>query len=329
MFAVLALKANAETLVAAIPQSDFPALAVQMLDGAKAALDETWTIKIVDAGCTDKDAANIAGLIIAESPDAVIGLPCIETLSPALAALGPLGIPIVTIASRADGPSKLAAKNNWPLYRTGPRERAESEAIASLIVEAWRDQPFAILDDGTIFARDTAEAIRNAAETSGQKPVLVVGFQPQLESQSKLIERLTASGATHIFIAGDRGNIAQIANEAVALNLTIAGPDTLLASEPDFPLPAGVLMAARDVDLTDAAHAKIDAARATPFALAEGYAADAYVAAEIAMALKVDRLQREFVTAEGPLKIAADGFVEPVRFALFRFDGTAFQRVKQ
>jgi branched-chain amino acid transport system substrate-binding protein len=324
---LFALAARAETLVVAAPFTEFPALAAQMLDGATAALTGNWAVKPVDAGCTEKSAGNIGELILAEKPDAVIGLPCIESLTPALNRLGPLNIPIITIASRAAAPSKLAFKNKWPLYRMGPREHEEIDAIAGLIFDDWRDKSFAILDDGTIFAHDTAETIRNAAETAGIKPVLVDGFQPQLESQKKLIDRLLAAGATHVFIASDRGNIAQIATEAAGLRITFAGPETLRANEVDYPLPAGVLMAAREVMLNPQAAAQIQAAIKMPFVVPEGYAIDAYIATEIALALKTGPGLRAFKTASGEVKIAADGFVEPVNYALFRFDGTAFQKV--
>ena len=93
-----------------------------------------------------------------------------------------------------------------------------------------------------------AETLRNAAEGKNVRPLLFEGFQPQLENQSKLLNRIAASGASHVFIASDRANISQIAAEAKAtnLNLTIAGPETLLAAELDRPLPEGVLMVARD-----------------------------------------------------------------------------------
>jgi branched-chain amino acid transport system substrate-binding protein len=325
MFTAVGVKAD--NLVVAAPFQDFPTLAAQMLDGATAALAGNWVVVPVEAGCSDESAKNTANLIIAEKPDAVIGLPCIESLKSALNALGPIGIPIITIASHADAPSKIAMANGWRLNRVGPRERDESMQIAKLIVDAWRNLPFAIIDDGTIFARDVAEAIRNEAEIAGVKPVLVDGFEPQLENQKKLIERLVASGATHVFIASDRANIAQIANEASAVKLTIAGPETLLAADLDFPLAAGVLMAARDVSLSDKAKVKITSQRKNPFEFAEGYSADAYVAAEIAMALKIDPKMRSMATAFGPISIADDGFIEPVSFALFRYDGSAFQKV--
>ena len=311
---LVVFNANAETLVLAVPQTEFPALAAQMLDGAKAALKDNWVIKPVDAGCTAEAAANIGNLILAERPDAVIGLPCIESLTLALNVLGPIGVPIVTIASRSEALSKLAMNNQWRLDRMGSREHEEGEAIAELLVAAWRELPFAILDDGTIFARDTAEAIRNEAETNSVKPVLVDGFQPQLENQKKLLDRIVSSGATHVFIAGDRANIAQIATEAAGLKLIFAGPETLRAADLDIPLPVGVLMAARDSPLDIAA---------------EGYTTDALVAAEIAMALKADASLRSFNTSFGTLSAAPDGFMGPVNYALFTYDGSNFQKAER
>ncbi len=327
LFIFVAFAAKAEILVVAAPFEEYPTLALQIREGAAAALPDNWVIKQVDAGCTDQAVQGVSDLIIAEKPDAVIGLPCIESLNLALASLGPIDVPIITIGSRAGAPSKLAAQNSWQLYRTGPREHEEGAAIAKLIVEAWRGLPFAIIDDGTIFARDTAEAIRNEAETSGTKPVLVDGFQPQLESQQKLIARLVAAGATHVFIASDRANIAQIATEAANRGIIFAGPETLLAADLDFPLPAGVLLAARDLNLNVAASEKIEAIIKTPFALAEGYAADAFLAAEIATRLKTYTAGSSISTALGVVSIEPDGFIKPVNFALFRYNGFEFQKV--
>jgi branched-chain amino acid transport system substrate-binding protein len=322
LFMMMGLAAKAETLVVAAPFSEFPAIAAQMRDGAKAAIGASvagnWVIKEVDAGCTEKTAQGVSGLILAEKPDAVIGLPCIESLNPALAELGPLGIAVITIASRVQAPSLLAMKNQWRLYRTGPRENQATAATARLIVEAWRTVPFAILDDGTVFARDLAKAIGEKAESAQVKPVLIASFEPQLESQKKLIDQVSSAGATHVFIAGDRANIAQIANEAAGLRLTIAGPESLLAVDADIPLPPGVRMVARDM-VTD--H-QVELQEGYQ----QGYGFDAYSAAEIAMALKTEPVSRSFKTAGGLVTIAPDGFVEPVNFAMFRYDGAMFQK---
>jgi branched-chain amino acid transport system substrate-binding protein len=328
-FVISAFSANAGTLVVAAPFEEFPELAAQMLDGTKAAANAGWDIKQVNAGCTEAKALGVAELILAEKPDTVIGLPCIESLVPALATLGPLNVPIITIGSRAEAPTTLALKNNWPLYRTGPREHEEGQEIAKLIVESWSSFPFAILDDGTVFARDTAAAIRSEAEFAELKPVLIDGFQPQLESQKKLIDRIVASGATHVFIASDRANIAQIATEAAGRGITFAGPETLLANDLDFPLPQNVLMVARNVVIDDEAMAKIAAVRQKPFALAEGYATDAYIATRIAMALPDDRSARTFDAGIGFMDFAEDNFIEPIFYEWFRYDGTAFQKVDE
>ncbi len=323
LFMMTGLAAKAETLVVAAPFSEFPAIATQMRDGAKAAIGASaagnWVIKEVDAGCSEKTAQGVSGLILAEKPDAVIGLPCIESLNPALATLGPVGVAVVTVAARAQAPSLLAMKNQWRLYRTGPRENQAAEATARLIVETWRTVPFAILDDGTVFARDLAKAIGEKAASAQVKPVLIASFEPQLESQKKLIDQVSSAGATHVFIAGDRANIAQIANEAAGLGLIFAGPESLLAVDTDIPLPPDVLMVARDMVMNHQVELQED--------YHQGYGFDAFMAAEIAMALKIDPVLRSFKTAAGLVTIAPDGFVEPVNFAIFRYDGTAFQKI--
>lgn len=327
-FMALTQPVYGKTLVVGAPFLEFPALAAQILDGATAAVTPQWTIKPINAGCNEANARNTLNLLATEKPDAIVGFPCMESLDAALKKFGPDGIPFVTVASRAKQPSTLANKNTWPLFRVGPREGGNNEAIAAALLQAWQGQSFAIINDGAVFSQDTALAVKNKAEALGVPPVFFDSFQPQLENQKALISKLISSGATHVFIASDRSNVAQIALE-LGSNITVAGAENLLALDVDTPLPEGVLMVARDMSLDAAAIAKIAGARTTPFAKAEGYALDAYVATEIAMSLHQDPKQREFETASGLLIIESDGFALPASFALFRFDGLNFQKVAQ
>ena len=108
----------------------------------------------------------------------------------------------------------------------------------------WRGKNFAIIDDGTIHARELAESLRIAAEARGLKPVFVDTFRPALENQLALVNRLKKSGATHVFVGGDRSDIAILARDAAArkVPLTIAGGETLSAAPDDVPLADSVLM---------------------------------------------------------------------------------------
>ncbi len=45
-----------------------------------------------------------------------------------------------------------------------PRADAEATAISAILPERWRENFFAIVDDGTIYGRELAEAFRLEAE---------------------------------------------------------------------------------------------------------------------------------------------------------------------
>src|SRR5690606_40871144 len=101
-------------------------------------------------------------------------------------------------------------------------------AVANLLIDKWRSNHFAIIDDGTIYGRELAENLRAEAELAGLEPVLVDTFRPQLENQIGLVGRLRRSGATHVFVGGDRFDIAVIARDArnLGYDVTFAGGDT-------------------------------------------------------------------------------------------------------
>jgi branched-chain amino acid transport system substrate-binding protein len=287
-------------------------------------------LQIIDAGCTTETATPTAAKITGAQPDAIIGLPCIESLLPVLDVFGPQTIPIVTVGSRAAGPSLRAAKNGWPLWRIGPRETAEADAVVAQLLPLWRAQPFAILNDGSINARDLAGALERAAVDAGSPPLFTDEFRPQRESQTRLIERFRNSGAKHAFIAGDRREIGQIAQEALAGNLTVelAGGEALQAVDAEFALSFGTLLVARDVPLSAEAAAKVAAIRSDPFAEVETYAADTFVAVQVAAALLADRSTTKIETAFGTLSVSPDGFLDPAPYALYRYDGQDFRKVE-
>ena len=97
---------------------------------------------------------------------------------------------------------------------------------------------FAIVDDGTIYGRELAETFRAAAEQAALKPVFVDTFRPQLDNQIGLVGRLQKAGATHVFVGGDRDDIAIMGRDAAQLDagIVFAGGETLRAPPGDVPL---------------------------------------------------------------------------------------------
>jgi len=196
-------------------------------------------------------------------------------------------------------------------------------SAAQHVADNWRGSLFAIVDDGTIYGREIAETVRIAAEESGLAPVFVDTFRPQLDNQIGLVGRLRRSGATHVFVGGDRADIAIIARDATGLDyaLTIAGGEALRASGGDVPLAEGIVMIAA-TQWEDAV-----APDAEKPAEEQGYFLPVHAAVEIAVAATNN--DREigdgpFETIIGPVEFDEKGDMEGPLYRSYRFDGSSF-----
>jgi branched-chain amino acid transport system substrate-binding protein len=252
----------------------FAILGRQIADGAAAAQAALGTDRIrlivADDRCEADGGKEAADILAAAKVRAVIGYLCTPALQNALPVFRAGKIPVMTLGVRPVKVLEDAQKNGDALFRLGPDSGEEADALADLLLPLWRGENFAIIDDGTIHARELAESLRLAAEARGLKPVFVDTFRPALDNQLALVNRLKKSGATHVFVGGDRGDIAILARDAAAreVPLTIAGGETLSAAPDDVPLAENVLM----IGIPQPADFK------TP---GEGYFASAYAAVEI------------------------------------------------
>jgi branched-chain amino acid transport system substrate-binding protein len=227
----------------------FAILGRQIADGAaaaQAALGGEAKIKLViaDDRCDADGGKQAADILAAAKVSAVIGYLCTPALQVALPAFRAGKVPVMTLGVRPLKILEDARKNGDALFRLGPDSGEEESALADLLLPLWRGENFAIIDDGTIHARELAESLRIAAEARGLKPVFVDTFRPALENQLALVNRLKKSGATHVFVGGDRSDIAILARDAEVrgLPLTIASGEALSAAPDDVPLADNVIM---------------------------------------------------------------------------------------
>ena len=189
-----------------------------------------------------EDGATVAQALVEADVDAAVGLICWSTLRAALAEGTLDGLPLVTTGVRAEALTDRAIREGWSAWRVAPRVGDEASAIARHILSAWRDRPFAVLDDGTIYGRELAEQVGVILSQRGAEPVYTETYRPAISRQFGLARRLASSGATHVLIAGERRDAAIIARDAVAadLALTFLGGDAMRARDDDVPLPPGV-----------------------------------------------------------------------------------------
>ncbi len=290
-------------------------------------------VEVVDDGCTAQGGAEAAKHLAEARVRVAVGFLCTDAIEAALPILKEAGIATITPGVRTDSLTDRRHKTGWPLFRLAPRADAERAAVSALLPALWRADLFAIVDDGTIYGRELAESLRLAVEQAGLKPVFVDTFRPQLDNQIALVGRLRKAGATHVFIGGDRDDIAIVGRDAAELGvpLVIAGGESLRAAG-DIPLAQGTLM----IGLPEWAE------RADPAVLAslteKGVVAEGYVLpARAAMEVAVEAVRRAggggvaealaaapFDTALGTIAFDEKGDLTRNPYALFRFDGARF-----
>lgn len=312
----------------------------QMREGAHLAATQAGAQLIVaDDGCSAEGGQEAARKLVQAKVAIIVGFLCTEAIEAALPTLKDAGIAVITPGVRVNGLTDQKSRTGWLVWRLAPRADAEAGATAKILLRHWRDQLFAIVDDGTLYGRDLAESLRLEAELAGLEPVFVDTFRPQMQNQIALVSRLARAGATHIFVGGDRDDIAIMARDAESLGheLVFAGGEALRAPG-DVALAKGTLM----IGLPEWANQLDDAAKehfAAAGIIAEGYVLPAYAAVEIALqALQqaqnsgerlIDSLGGEtFNTVLGSISFDAKGDLAQNPFILQRYDGKRFLPVE-
>jgi branched-chain amino acid transport system substrate-binding protein len=310
-------------------------LGEQVRAGVTASLGATGGALPVEADteCAAGAAAEGARALVAAKVDAVVGFLCTEALEAALPILTAAKIPVITVGVRANRFTDTREKTGALVWRLAPRAGAEADAVAKDLAARWHDVPFALVDDGSIYGRGLSDAVRSRLEAAGLRAASIENYRPAEEKQFGLVRRILASGITHLFIAGDRPDVAIIARDAASLDLEldIVGGETLLdEATPDVPLQRGIhAIALRNrFETIDAGPEGAPEAR-------QGYFGPAFAAAEIAAAAtrfarKESRAVAEilndqtFATALGPVRFDAAGDSSLDLFQIFRFDGEDF-----
>jgi len=339
---LLAAPAFAESLTVAVVAPAEGPLAVlgdQVRAGARAAAEAAGD-RIVDVAeaCDETDDDRIARAILAAEAAAAIGFLCTEGLSASLPALAEAGVPAVTLSVRSGILMEDALKKGWPLFRLAPAPKAEAEKAAEIIARDWVAEPFALIDDGTIHARELAEAIRLRLEEIGMKATFVDTFRPAQEQQITLVRRLAKTGVTRVFVGGDRTDTAIIARDAAAerANFRLLGGEQLVAADPLVPMTDGVQAVALPDYAALADGEPVAAALKEENIVAEGYVLPAHAAVTLLAAAAKDggalaaALEgKTFATALGPVAFGPDHELRENPYRLLEWRDGAFVPVEK
>ncbi|WP_054314046.1 branched-chain amino acid ABC transporter substrate-binding protein [Mesorhizobium sp. 1M-11] len=296
---------------------------------------------VVDDKCSAEGGAAAATQFVSAKVDAVVGFLCTEAIEAAMPILKQAGIPVITLGVRTEGLTDRRAKTGWPVFRLGPRGDAERDAAGTILSKLWRDVSFAVVDDGTIYGRELAEAVRATTQQAALKPVFTDTFRPELDNQVGLIGRLSKAGADAVFVGGDGRDVAIMARDAAKLGseMVFAGGEALRGAGNDVPYAAGTLMIAMP-EWADVADKRTLDLFSVGKILPEGYALPAFAAVEIADTAKKAAAAdgkpmatilsaRIFTTSIGPITFDAKGDLTQNPYRAFRFDGTRFMPLEE
>ncbi|AYG59276.1 branched-chain amino acid ABC transporter substrate-binding protein [Rhizobium jaguaris] len=298
--------------IVAPQDGNFAALGAQITTGANFQLQaQRDSATVVDEPCTEDGGHAVAEALISAKAQVAIGFLCSETLAGALPRLKDAGIPVITVSVRSHIAMEDALKNGWPFFRLAPVDNAEAAMVVDAILKHWAAEPMALIEDGTIHGRELVEAVRNALEEKGLKPVFTDTYRPGQEQQIALVRRLKKAGATHVFIGGDRSDVAVIARDARSENipLTLMGGDAMRAANQPVPLTDGVLAVA----LPD--YASLPTAQATAQAMrTNGTEPDGYILPAAAAALIASQAAESAKAANKPIadKLIGTAFQTPI-----------------
>lgn len=342
--ATLAQASAAEQVIGVAAPLSGPSalLGEQIRTGAEAAARALGLqLEVADDSCTAEGGSKAARTFAAARVAVVTGFLCTEAIEAALPILKDAGIAVIATGVRTNSLTDRRQRTGWPVVRFAPRADDEVEAASAILGRAWRDELFAIVDDGTIYSRELAEGLRISFEQSGLKPAFIDALRPQLDNQIGLAGRLRKSGATHVFAAADRPDVAILARDAaeIGYQVTISGGEVLRAPSEGVDLAPGTLM----VGLPEWAEI-VDPALVESFRKQkiepEGYVLPAYAGVEIAVqaaraaaATGSDVISaldgEEFSTIFGPVGFDEKGDRTDNPYRLYRYDGGAFIEVDQ
>jgi branched-chain amino acid transport system substrate-binding protein len=314
-------------------------LGQQVIDGATLAAKGKADLVIINETCADNSGPDIAAKIRLSGAAVAIGFLCSQSLDGGgLPLLAQAKIPAISLSIRASILMEDALRKGWPFFRLAPSPTAERDKIAETIFDDWKGKPFAILDDGTITSRETAETVRETLEQKGMKATLIDNFNPAQDVQTLLVRRLAKAGVTHVFAAADRGDLAVMAHDANAagLNLSFLGGDALNGNDQGVPLPKGVLAITLPDSASQPAAAAVVADLAKDGKYADGYflLANAAVtlaadAAEIAdgsgASLSEALVDTPYETVLGEIRFTKSHELATNPFRLMEWDGQAFR----
>ncbi len=322
-------------------------LARQFLIGAQAALSAEpqpggATLVVVDDACDELVAQVAAAELLKSQVNLVTGFLCNISATVVANQMVASQIPLLVAGARSERLIKDREKESWNLWRLTPGDNDAARYAAEVLGKSWQNSAYAIVDDGTVYGRNLADAFRTVMDDQGLPPQFQDNFRPTQSTQARLVRRLRNAGITHVFIGAAAEDVAMIAKNANELNiaLEIAGGEVLsiMPYLPQDTLPPDGLMAVIektmvDLDLPESIRQQFAEDNIEP----EPYVLAGYQAVQIALAAlrstpqeTTSALSQEtFETLLGPVSFNSDGTSTTQHYGFYQWRNNQFMQVIQ
>ena len=228
-------QSRAETIGVSIPLSGpFAELGRKFRTGANLAMSRLTNgehkLFIADDGC-DPDLARLAAADLkSQSTGIITGFLCNEAAIISANAFSESKIPLLIAGARSVRLIKDREREGWNLWRMSQGDDAPAKIALDAITDLWRSEPYAIIDDGTIYGRNFTDSMQIQLENAGLAPQFTDAFRAAQSTQAGLLRRLQGSGVTAALIAAstteDLFTIA-LDNSRLGLNLKLIATEAL------------------------------------------------------------------------------------------------------
>ncbi|MDJ0614864.1 MAG: ABC transporter substrate-binding protein [Rhizobiaceae bacterium] len=340
MLACLSVSAIAQTIGVSLPLSgDFSELGQKFRKGMEMAASDlapTSRLVFVDDGCDATLAQSATEKLIEANADIVTGFLCSDTAIPSANSLVDEKTPVLVAGARSVRLIKDREREAWNLWRMSPGDDYPVFTAASAIARQWRETPFALVDDGTIYGRNFTDQLRFQLDTLGMKPQFSDSFRAAQSTQAGLLRRLQRSGVTAVLVASatleDLQTIA-IDNARLGTGLEIIATEALMALpflETAGEVPPGIQVIGWPTEVLPEMEVRLAEDGLLPNRLIY----DGYAAFQIAFSAlgqtKEETTQnlanRSFETILGSIAFQDDGASTFNPYRLLRWDGQAFSQ---
>jgi branched-chain amino acid transport system substrate-binding protein len=319
-------------------------LARQFLTGAQLAAEihnakggEKVVLVTADDGCDSELSRLSAADLLEANVGIVAGMLCNEAAYVLAEQFKASGIPVLVTGARSERIIKDRERSQWNVWRLSPGDGDVARFAAETLALAWKDTPFAIVDDGTAYGRTLADEFRTLMEDRGLSVQFQDNFRPTQSTQARLVRRLQNAGTTHAFIGAQAEDVAMIAKNAEDLGVpvTVFGGDTLSILpylDPDT-LPRGSILAALELPASLRPEASsllitLQARDIDPLdQVIKGYQAVEVAIAAVGQRPEMTRnalTTKVFSTVLGPVSFRADGQNSISTYRLFAWKNGEF-----